>query len=130
MLRDILDRHGFGGRLAAVVSPAQPIQSIEHLHGRSHELDRIEKALFAPGRHVFIYGDRGVGKSSVAATAASQLQSSDAEYIDVACSPDATLRSIVANIAYKALKASRLRKVRESTKAALDFKYLKLEGKR
>jgi AAA ATPase-like protein len=84
--------------------------------------------LFAPGRHVFIYGDRGVGKSSVAATAANQLQSSDAQYLDVACAPDATLTSLVANIAYKALKASRLRKVRESTSAGLDLKYLKLEA--
>lgn len=70
MLRSFEDRHVFANRLNELVSPSQPIQSIEHLYGRSHELDQIDKALYAPGRHVFIYGDRGVGKSSLAAAAA------------------------------------------------------------
>lgn len=115
--------HEFGTRLNTLVSPALPIQSIEFLQGRAQELDRIEKALFAHGRHVFIYGDRGVGKSSLAATAANQLQSADAPYIDVSGAPDATLRSIVANIAYKAVDASRLRKnkVRSAAGAGLRF---------
>lgn len=105
-----LDKHTFGKILSNTVYPAQPIHSIEHLFGREKELDRIEKALFAGGRHVFIYGDRGVGKSSLAATAANQYQSSDAEYIDVSCSPDTTLASLIANIAYKATQTSRLEK--------------------
>ena len=53
------DKHHFGIRLNEVLFASQPIQSIEHLYGRAPELDRIEKALFAPGRHIFIYGDRG-----------------------------------------------------------------------
>ena len=72
MLPKEMDRHAFGERLNELVSPAQPIQSIENLQGRTKELARIEKALFAPGRHIFIYGDRGVGKSSLAAAAANQ----------------------------------------------------------
>jgi len=74
------DKHHFGIRLNEVLFASQPIQSIEHLYGRAPELDRIEKALFAPGRHIFIYGDRGVGKSSLAATAANQYQDSTASY--------------------------------------------------
>lgn len=74
------DKHQFGKRLNEVLFASQPIQSIEHLFGREHELDRIEKALFAQGRHIFIYGDRGVGKSSLAATAANQYQHSSANY--------------------------------------------------
>lgn len=105
-----LDKHAFGKILNNTVYPSQPIHSIEHLFGREKELDRIEKALFAGGRHVFIYGDRGVGKSSLAATAANQYQSADAEYIDVSCSPDTTLASLIANIAYQATQTSRLEK--------------------
>jgi hypothetical protein len=121
------DRHSFGKRLAQLVFPAQPIHSVEHLFGRSSELRRIEEALYAQGRHVFIYGDRGVGKSSLAATAANQYQSSDSEYIDVSCSPDATFSDVIANIAYQAISASRLNKTVIKEKAGLKFKFLNLE---
>src|SRR6185437_13818020 len=90
MIHAYPDRQIFGQRLNQLVFPAQPVQTIEHLHGRALELELIEKALFAPGHHVFIYGDRGVGKSSLAAAAASQYQSADAPYIDIGCGPDAT----------------------------------------
>ena len=120
-----IDRHDFAKKLNEVVSPAQPIQSVEHLFGREAELSRIEKALFAAGRHIFIYGDRGVGKSSLAATAANQFQSSDAKYIDVSGAPDATLKTIVANIAYQALSTSRVRRTKQSTNASVDLRYLK-----
>lgn len=110
-----------------MVSASQPIQSIERLHGRERELDQIEKALFAPGRHVFIYGDRGVGKSSLAAAAANQYQSADASYIDVGCGPDANLSSVVANIALQALSTSRLRARTESRTMGATWRFLSLE---
>jgi energy-coupling factor transporter ATP-binding protein EcfA2 len=119
------DKHEFGTRLNEVLSASQPIQSIEHLFGRTQELDRIEKALFAPGRHIFIYGDRGVGKSSLAATAANQYQDSSASYIDVSCAPDSTLRSIVANIAYSAINASRISRTKTTRTAGLECRFLK-----
>lgn len=109
MIEHYPDREVFGCKLNQMVSPAQPIQSIEYLMGRERELERIEKALYAPGRHIFIHGDRGVGKSSLAATAANQFQSSDSRYIDISGSPEATLKSIVANIGYQALTTSRTR---------------------
>ena len=118
-------KHQFGQRLNEVLFASQPIQTIEHLYGREKELDRIEKALFAAGRHIFIYGDRGVGKSSLAATAANQYQSVDASYIDIGCSPDATLRSVVANIAYQAIDASRLKKEKRNLSVQADLRYLK-----
>ena len=121
------DHQSFGQKLNTLVFPAQPIRSIEHLFGRENELNRIEKALFAPGRQIFIYGDRGVGKSSLAATVANQYQSADAEYIDVSCSPDATLSTVVANIAYQAVKASRIHKVHQRQALSSDLKYLKVD---
>jgi len=121
------DSHAFGTRLAQLVYPAQPIASVEHLFGRSSELRRIEEALYAAGRHIFIYGDRGVGKSSLAATAANQYQSADAEYIDVSCSPDATFADVIANIAYQAISASRLNSTTIKDKAGFKFKFLNLE---
>lgn len=128
MAIDGYSKHEFGEKLNTLVFPAQPIRSIENLHGRQNELSRIEKALFAPGRHVFIYGDRGVGKSSLAATAAAQYQSADADYIDVSCSPDTTLCSIVANIAYKAVNASRIKNIQNKKTLSASFKFLKADN--
>ncbi|VAW77177.1 hypothetical protein MNBD_GAMMA12-1544, partial [hydrothermal vent metagenome] len=65
------DYHTFGEKLNTLVFPSQPVHSEEYLFGRQKELERIKKALLASGRHAFIFGDRGVGKSSLAATAAS-----------------------------------------------------------
>lgn len=121
-----IERNDFGVKLNRLVSPAKPIQAVEQLEGRTKELARIEEALFAEGRHVFIYGDRGVGKSSLAAAAANQCQSSDASYIDVSCSADATFKSIVANIGYQAISASRLRKTKTSKNLGIEYRFLKL----
>lgn len=76
-----LTQNELGRRINEVLSPSRPVRSIEHLRGRDDELQRIERALYADGRNVFIYGDRGVGKSSLAATAAAQYQSVDASPI-------------------------------------------------
>lgn len=123
-----IERHEFGERLNTLLSPARPIQSIEYLQGRGKELDKIEKSLFARGRHIFIYGDRGVGKSSLAAAAASQCQSADSAYIDVSCAPDSTLKGIVANIAYQAMKISRTKKTKLNANASVEFRFLKIGG--
>ncbi len=93
-----LDRDQFSTRLNEFVFPARPIDSLEHLQGRREEVQELERALAIVGRHVFIYGDRGVGKSSLAATLAAQLQSSDATPINVSGSPTETFSSVVLNI--------------------------------
>lgn len=49
----------FGQRIHAVLFLSSPIQSHEFLFGRDGQLDRIRWALMAPGRQVFIYGERG-----------------------------------------------------------------------
>jgi hypothetical protein len=90
-----LGRHGFGKRIHEVLFPSAPIRSIEFLFGRDDQLTRISKALMAPGRQIFIYGERGVGKSSLAEVAANEYQSSDADLIQVSCSSDATFQSVV-----------------------------------
>ncbi len=118
------DQHRFANRLGKYLSVSEPIDSIEHLFGREKELKIIERALFVPGRHVFIFGDRGVGKSSLAATAASQYQSSDAPYIDIACGPDTTLFTVVANIVYKAFNIDRMHNNNTTQRKGFSFRGL------
>lgn len=118
-------REELGARIAEVVSPAQPISSVEFLKGRDDELQDVERALFAPGRNVFIYGDRGVGKSSLAATAAFQYQSAEATPIFVGGAKDETFVSMIANIANQALGRSRLHTTKMTRGLALDWRGLK-----
>lgn len=94
------DLHGleegeFGKRIHAVLFPSSPIQSHEFLFGRDGQLDRIRRALMAPGRQVFIYGERGVGKSSLAGAAAAEVQSSDAAPLHASCGSSSTFTGVV-----------------------------------
>lgn len=117
------ERAAFGEMLDSVVSPSQPVNTPENLFGRADELERIEKALYASGRHIFVFGDRGVGKSSLAATAAAQYQSSDANYIDVSCSPDSTFKTVVASVATQAANISRLYSTVQNSGKSLNLRY-------
>jgi uncharacterized protein len=65
--------HDFGALLGRVLSPSQPLTSEECLRGREDQLSGIKRALYQSGRHVLIHGLRGVGKSSLAQTAAYSL---------------------------------------------------------
>ena len=83
---DILHKH---------VSPTSPIQSQEHLFGRGRQLEQVEQALYAPGRSIFIYGDRGVGKTSLAQTVAYSHQSATHNPILLACDPQTTFTGLM-----------------------------------
>ena len=84
------------------LTPARPISSIEYLRGRQAKLTTIERAFNSAGKHVFIHGDRGVGKTSLARTAAIQHNSSGRSVTDVLCEPGtqpyALLRDIIVRV--------------------------------
>ncbi|QJQ02337.1 ATP-binding protein [Herbaspirillum rubrisubalbicans Os34] len=115
----------FGEKLAILINPATPIKSIEHLKGRDDFLVEIKRTLFSPGRHVFIFGDRGVGKSSLAATAATQYQSADADPIFVGGAVDETFTSIIANIALQALKRRKYETTKAQRSLSMEWRGLK-----
>lgn len=85
----------FGRTLQTVLSPSRAIQSPEFLRGRAAQLDGIRKAFYSPGRQVFIHGYRGVGKTSLAQTAAFQQQSTDGQPIMLSCGRGATFFKII-----------------------------------
>ncbi|MGA2402532.1 MAG: AAA family ATPase [Syntrophobacteraceae bacterium] len=89
--------------LNAYLHPSSPIQSEEFLRGRKDQLVIIKKALASSGRNAFIYGERGVGKTSVAHTAAYLHQSSDANPILITCDKDSTCFRICQSICKKLL---------------------------
>ncbi|MEL7255031.1 MAG: ATP-binding protein [Pseudomonadota bacterium] len=91
------DKNVFGNLLSTVLSPSQPLQSPQYLKGRDQNLYGIEKALFQPGRHVLIHGLRGVGKSSLAQTAAFKL-SKKIDPILIGCDQNSTFHTVVREI--------------------------------
>lgn len=89
------DREHFAETLHQHLSPTKPIQSEENLRGRSAQVSAIEEGLYAPGRTVFIFGDRGVGKTSLAQTVAFRHQASTREPVFLACGADTTFSSLI-----------------------------------
>ncbi|MFP3941741.1 MAG: AAA family ATPase, partial [Thermoanaerobaculia bacterium] len=61
--RQYLDFHA---RCHQAFTPFAPIQLPDFFAGRLDVLRRIQNELAAPGRHVAIFGERGVGKTSLA----------------------------------------------------------------
>ena len=121
---------GFGTKLGEVLSASRPIHSIEHLKGRDKELDTIKKSLYAPGRHVFVFGDRGVGKSSLGQTAAYQYQSSEASPIFVSGSPNDTFNTVIANIVSQAICRPRTENVKYSESLSVELGGIKINDGR
>lgn len=51
-----------------VFTPHIPVDEIEHFFGREEEATRLVSVINSPGQHILVYGDRGVGKTSLAKT--------------------------------------------------------------
>lgn len=47
-------------------TPSKPIEAYTHLKGRDEEVQHILGTLTTAGQHCMIYGERGIGKSSLA----------------------------------------------------------------
>lgn len=62
-------------------TPAKEVQDIDRFAGRGRELGAVSTALQSDGAQLVLYGQRGIGKSSLARVLA-QLASGDADVID------------------------------------------------
>lgn len=58
-----------------VFTPHTPINTSDHFFGRDEDVRRIITVVNTPGQHILVYGDRGVGKTSLAKTTCSLLLS-------------------------------------------------------
>ena len=96
-----MNKKEFYDRLHSIVCPSKPIGKTGLLFGRQKEIDSIEEALYAQGRHCFIYGERGVGKSSLAYSIANIFQSDKKPYIVINCSKTSTFNSIMEFLIYQ-----------------------------
>ncbi|MBN1569252.1 MAG: ATP-binding protein [Acidobacteria bacterium] len=115
-----LTKDDFVKILQAHLSPTAPIQSQEYLFGRDAQVRKIEQALYSPGRSIFIYGDRGVGKTSLAQTVAFSHQSANHDPIMKVCDANTTFTGLMSSLA-KSLSESVLKQtsVTKTTKIGL-----------
>jgi Cdc6-like AAA superfamily ATPase len=85
-------------------------------------LEDIRRALVQKGRHIFIYGDRGVGKTSLAQTAAFEHHSAATEPLLLACDPTSGFYRIARDLAIR-LRAIDPTVTRTTTRNSLGASY-------
>lgn len=56
-----------------IFTPHTPVNEVKHFFGRESEAARFVSVINSPGQHILVYGDRGVGKTSLAKTACKLL---------------------------------------------------------
>lgn len=53
-------------QLSEAFSPSAPVTTKGSFYGRYEQLKKVESAVYEKGQHVIMYGERGVGKTSIA----------------------------------------------------------------
>lgn len=112
-------QHEFATILGRELSASRPITDPQHLLGRHKKLREVDRAFSAAGRHVFIFGDRGVGKTSLALSAAVLHHPSSSEPISVSCDSRSTFRSLIGDVVEEYLSQG-------SNDALIDYIKIKL----
>jgi Cdc6-like AAA superfamily ATPase len=76
---DLEEQTRLGLEAGRVFSPAAPINQRRLFAGRTEQVRRVIDAINQPGQHVLIYGERGVGKTSMANVLAEFLRVAQTE---------------------------------------------------
>src|SRR5438477_11741420 len=70
-------------------SPGAPIDDLNLLAGRLHQIEQLIDVVVQRGQHAILYGERGVGKSSLANTFSVRLvtRTSTRSALTITCDP-------------------------------------------
>jgi hypothetical protein len=71
-------------KLSRIFTPSAPVNRRELFRGRFEQVLQITSAISQPRRHVVLYGERGVGKTSLANLLADFLSLSEHEEVEPA----------------------------------------------
>jgi len=69
-------------------TPGTPINEAELLAGRAETIRQLQNTVLEPGRHALIYGERGVGKTSIANTFYRSLNKPTREVLSIRVNGD------------------------------------------
>lgn len=92
-------------RISEVFSPSAPIERRSLFYGRTEQIEKIIGAMFEKGQHAVLFGERGVGKTSLA-NIIMEILANGVVCSKVTCSKKET---------YKTLWAKALRKIQFQT---------------
>lgn len=100
MIPRLHDLHAqqFAEKLGTVVAHSRPIAEQEHLKGREKQVQSVKQAIYAAGRHVFVFGERGVGKTSLAKTVGLSVATTRDHFRQIGCASDMTFSALMAQI--------------------------------
>ncbi|MDD9718245.1 ATP-binding protein [Dinoroseobacter sp. PD6] len=93
-----IDRKEFRNRLDYLLHPSRHIELAAQLKGREKTLAEMLDAFETPGAHPFIWGARGIGKTSVGHTACIVFDNVVELRAAVACGKDTSFRSLLQDI--------------------------------
>jgi uncharacterized protein len=96
----------FRSILETYLTPSGSIKTPERLFGRQRFLTQVERALASQGRQVLIYGDRGVGKTSLALTAAYLITHVETTPIWVTCSEKTEFEDVIQAIGRRSISSA------------------------
>lgn len=91
--------------LAKAFRPSGPVDTSDLFRGRTRQIIQVGQTLVTPGRHAVIYGERGVGKTSLAAIS-SELFATDT--IRINCDEGDNFASLWEKVAEEVRQRSRL----------------------
>lgn len=60
------ERRIIDSKVREIFTPHKPINTLGHFFGRQEEVRRLVSQMNTPGQHSLLFGDRGIGKSSLA----------------------------------------------------------------
>jgi hypothetical protein len=94
---DAAEKSRHRAELLSAFTPSAPVSTIDLFSGRLSQLERLTEAVLQRGQHASIYGERGVGKTSLANVLPGQLdflKRHNYQVIRHTCSTTSTYNSI------------------------------------
>jgi Cdc6-like AAA superfamily ATPase len=74
LMAEVQRRQQLALKIGQAFSPSAPVSTQALFAGRTHQMSELMSVIAQPGRHAVIYGERGVGKTSLAAVMAILVQ--------------------------------------------------------
>ncbi|MFC2966770.1 ATP-binding protein [Acidimangrovimonas pyrenivorans] len=123
-----LERREFVALKRQYVHPANEVSQPNQLVGREQALNSVRNAFERDGSNIFIWGQRGVGKTSLAHTAAAKYSDIVALGPAIACEKNSSISNLFQDLARRAIAKDKSLLKNSSVKIKLEALGLSVEG--